>query len=164
VTATLALLLAWLAAAANGQDRQPAQGDAPESEFAFVLDVFGNREKCNAGNARHVTFERVARGDAALHGKCVAVSGYQASRALFASRRYARVRFAASTEILEGRRIGLYGLSRVLPQNAPRIAFYKVVGIVGSCEELGAGGGMVMGYCHYTAGPYLAVSELQRMR
>jgi hypothetical protein len=158
------LLLVWFAAAANGQDSQPVQGDAPDSEFNVVFDLFGNRERCNAGNARRVAFERVARGDAALHGKCVAVSGYQAGRALFASRGDARVRFPGSAEILEGRRIGLYGLSRVLPENAPRITFYRVVGIVGSCEELYGGGGMVMGYCHYTSGPYLAVSELQRRR
>lgn len=164
VTATLALLLAWSVAAANAQDDQPAPPDAAESDFSIVTDVFGNKDRCNVRNARRVAFDQLARGDAALHGECVAVSGYQSGRALFATRRDAQVRFASSAQKLDGRRVGLYGLSKVLPENAPRIAFYTVVGTVGGCERLEAGRAMVMGYCHYTSGPYLAVSELQRIR
>lgn len=34
-----------------------------------------------------------------------------------------------------------------------------LVGIVGNCSSLGRGAVMVMGYCHYVGGPYLAIAE-----
>ena len=104
------------------------------------------------------------RGDAALQGRCVAVHGYLSGHALFATRTDARARRAPSTRALEGRRIGLYGLAKALPKGAPREGSYEIVGIVGDCERLSAGGVAVMGYCHYTDGPYVAVSELKRIR
>ena len=165
--AVLTLLFAWPAVPADPAESPRTESASPAAEAPegdlVITDVFGNRERCNAGNARRVDFERLASGDGTLHGQCVAVSGYRWERALFVTRADSRIRYAQSADSLEGRRVGLYGLSSVLSDDAPRGGFYRVVGIVGDCDRLG-GGGMMMGYCHYTSGPYLAVSELRRIR
>jgi len=166
--AALPLLLAWSAAAADPPASAPAEGEAPAAEagsgLSFLLDVYGNKERCNAGNARPVVFEVLARGGTVRDGECVVVRGYLAGRALFGTPGHTRIRRAQSTDVLKEQRVGLYGLSRVLREDAPAVGYYRVVGTVGECARLGRDGMMVMGYCHYTNGPYLAVSELRRIR
>jgi len=94
-------------------------------------------------------------------GKCVAVDGYWQLRALFAQRRDARSSYSMSNTAVRDRRIGIYGSDRLLAAAPRSPAAYTAVGIVGQCEQLWAEAVMVMGYCHYTGGPYLAVAEMK---
>jgi len=81
---------------------------------------------------------------------------------LFASRQDARLPYAQVSKALHNRRLGIYGTDELL-SSAPRAAVgYTAVGIVGQCDELWAEALMVMGYCHYASGPYIAVAEMRR--
>ena len=142
----------------------PPTGEPPEEELYVVADVSADKTRCNEHTAERIDLERLASAGEGLRGRCVAVNGYLSGRALFANRADTRVRYAQSVRTLRARRVGLYGLSKALPGSAPRRGFYKVIGTVGDCDRLAEGAIMVMGYCHYTVGPYLAVSELRRLR
>lgn len=152
-------LLPWLAAAAADP---PAEAPA-EDAFTVIVDISADPARCHAGNALRVKFEALARGRADLQGKCVQAAGFLSGRALFASPAEARVRSAESTRELKGQRVGLYGLGKASPQGMPSRGFYRVVGTVGDCSQLDENA-MVMGYCHYTGGPYVAVSQIRRGR
>ncbi|HEX8223251.1 MAG TPA: hypothetical protein VF605_05495 [Allosphingosinicella sp.] len=153
------LALAWLGAAGNPPPEEPSSEEA-----SIIMDVSADKKTCNARTARRVKFSDLASGSGDLSGRCVRVSGYLYRRALFAANADTQLRYAESTAKLEGRRVGLYGLSRASPSGQPVPGFYRVVGRVGNCENLAAGSLMVMGYCHYTSGPYLALSEVRPVR
>jgi hypothetical protein len=144
---------------------QTASADLPKAaepnDFYVINDVWADKSKCNLGNARRIELSALANEHSALVGKCVAVTGYLSGRALFISKADSRTRYAQSADSLKLRRLGLYGLAKASPDYPVKSRRYEVVGTVGDCERLGDGTAMVMGYCHYTNGPYVAVSELQ---
>jgi hypothetical protein len=133
-----------------------------QQEDSFLVTVATRPDKCNLNLAAKVDLLTLASQPKGWVGKCVAVGGYWQGRALFAQQRDARSRYAQSRSALRERRVGIYGTGELL-RSAPRAAAaYTAVGIVGDCEALWAGVVMVMGYCHYTGGPYIAVSEMRR--
>ena len=134
------------------------EGDAG----SFLMNAWADPAVCNLENAAPVSFTQLASGDGTALGACVVVDGFQMDRALFAGLRDARSRRAATAERLRGNRVGLYADWTKVgnpPSEPERI---KVVGEVGRCETQWPGALMVMGYCHYTGGPILIVSEIYR--
>ena len=92
-------------------------------------------------------------------GQCVAVEGYWAGRALFLSAQDASSDRSNVSRRLRKQRVGLYARWDTIgdsPEKPMRITF---IGRVGECESQWPGAMMVMGYCHYTGGPILIVSQ-----
>jgi hypothetical protein len=137
--------------------------DRAAEELEIVLNVTANTSNCNLQSASRVKLESLTRGGEKWIGRCVKVDGVWAGRALFLNAGdLSRARYPQSDEKLGPRRVGLY-LPDELRERAPvhgRSA--TAVGVVGDCETLSRGALMVMGYCHYTDGPYIAVSEMRR--
>jgi len=153
----LSLALALAAALQTGQSAAPEL----EDEYAIVT-VSSDPQKCNLALATKVELRTFATEPHEWTGKCLAVDGYWVGRALFASRLDARQRYAQSNDAVSRRRVGIYGTTELL-SSAPRVpAAYTAIGIAGQCKTLGEGAIMVMGYCHYTGGAYIAVAEMHR--
>lgn len=133
-----------------------------EEEPVVVFTVATRPEKCNLSLATKVDLLTLAMEPQKWTGRCVAVDGFWQHRALFAASRDTHKRYAQSNEALRGRRVGIYGTEELL-SSAPRTPVpYTAIGIVGQCKTLGEGPIMVMGYCHYTYGPYIAVAEMRQ--
>lgn len=156
--APLLLAAGWLAVAAEPVEDEPADEDT------IIMDVSVDTKTCNTRNARWVELSDLASEPRRLLGRCVQVRGFLHGRALFLSKADARLRYSQSTGRLDGSRVGLYGLERASPAGPPSTGYYRIVGMAGDCERLARGSLMVMGYCHNTGGPYIAVSELRRGR
>lgn len=153
-------VLGLLASAALIQSAPPA--DAQQEEPYVVMWVAARPESCNLAAATTASFEELVTDPERWEGKCVAVGGFWQEQALFAIARDARRGHAQSTNALSGRRVGIYGTEELLA-SAPRTPVaYTAVGIAGQCDSLAEGAIMVMGYCHYTGGPYIAVAEMHR--
>lgn len=136
---------------------------ATEEEEPYVLmSLAARQEKCNLALATKVDLPGLINEPQKWTGRCIAIDGYWHGRALFASRKDALRPYAQSNDALNKRRVGLYGTKELL-SSAPRAPLaYTAVGIAGECEALGEGAIMVMGYCHYTGGPYIALAEMRR--
>lgn len=133
-----------------------------EAEEYVLMGISARPDRCNLSLATKVELRAFVSEPQRWTGKCVAVDGYWQHNALFAARRDARKRYAQSNKALSTRRVGIYGTERLL-SSAPRTAhLHTAVGFAGQCETLGEGAIMVMGYCHYTSGPYIAVAEMRR--
>jgi hypothetical protein len=154
------MLLLSLALTAQTADAALPKAAEP-NEFYVINDTWADKSKCNRGNAEQIELSTLANDHSAFIGRCVAVTGYLSGSALFPSKDESRTRYAQSAESLKLRRVGLYGLAKASPNAPVKSRRYVVVGLVGDCERLSDSTGMVMGYCHYTNGPYVAVSEFQ---
>jgi hypothetical protein len=143
----------------------PLQADpsAPAEEAEeYLLTISARPDRCSLRLATKVKLRTLAEEPHKWTGKCVAVDGYWKDRALFTAPSDARQRYGQTDKSLRRRRVGIYGTEEVL-SSAPRSPVaYTAVGIAGECAKLGDGATMVMGYCHYTGGPYIAVSEIRR--
>ncbi len=159
MTVSLALTLSAILVAAS----QAALPDPTGQEEPYVLlNVATPLDKCNVALATKTDLLSLAREPRKWAGKCVAVEGYWQHRALFASARDTRKRYSQSNKALRARRVGIYGTEKLL-STAPRDPiYYTAIGVAGQCETLGEEAIMVMGYCHYTDGPYIAVAEMRR--
>lgn len=128
----------------------------------FTVSVAARPDKCIFSLATKVDLLTLTSRAEDWSGKCVALDGYWQSRAFFARRQDARKQYSQVSKALRHRRVGIYGTDELLT-SAPRVPVgYTVVGVVGQCDELWAEALMVMGYCHYTSGPYIAVAEMRR--
>ena len=134
------------------------EGDA-ESGY-FIQNAWADPATCNLEDAAPVSFAQLASGDGGLTGACVVIDGYQMDRALFADLRDARSRRAATAESLSRRRVGLYADWTKVGNPPDEPERVRVVGEAGRCETQWPEALMVMGYCHYTGGPILIVSEI----
>lgn len=135
--------------------------NAEQQEPDVVMWVAARPESCNRALAKRASLESLIK-ESHWEGKCVAVDGYWRQRALFATARDARRRSSQWNGRLRGRRVGIYGTDELLA-SAPRAGVaYTAIGIAGQCDTLAEGAIMVMGYCHYTGGPYIAVAEMRR--
>lgn len=152
--------LSLFALATLAQVTPPA--GAEQQEPHIVVSVAAEHGRCNASSATKVRLQAMAREPRRWEGKCVAVDGYWQQRALFSAARDARKRYAQSNNSVSPRRVGIYGTERVLASAPRTAAAYTAIGIAGRCETLAEGAIMVMGYCHYTGGPYIAVAEMHR--
>jgi hypothetical protein len=155
-------MLLLLILALGAQTAASALPKAAQTDELYVInDIWADKAKCHLGNARRIELSALANEYLAFVGKCVAVSGYLSGRSLFLSKVESRTSYAQSANRLKLRRLGLYGLAKASPADPVKSRRYVAVGTVGACERLSAGADMVMGYCHYTDGPYVAVSELR---
>ncbi|HEY0012345.1 MAG TPA: hypothetical protein VGB79_05775 [Allosphingosinicella sp.] len=128
----------------------------------MILGVSARPERCNLALATRTSLRALIAEPQRWEGKCVAVDGYWRHRALFATARDARRRYAQSSERSSGRRVGIYGTQALLASAPGTPAAYTAIGIAGQCDTLAEGAMMVMGYCHYTGGPYIAIAEMRR--
>lgn len=105
--------------------------------------------------------EALQLGDSLL-GQCIAVDGFWSGSALFVTASDGNDRRSNSVEALRRRRIGVYGTERMLYLAPNHSLKYRLVGIYGRCETEWPGAMMVLGYCHYSGGPILKLSQAIR--
>lgn len=153
-------MLSLLALALASPPQSEAPATAPDND-SIVMWVAARPETCNLSIAKKVKLEALARKPSHWAGKCVAVSGYWHGRALFESPYDARKKYSQSSDELDGHRVGIYGREEVLKAAPKRPKQFIAVGIANTCERLWEGAIMVMGYCHYTGGPIVAVAEMR---
>ena len=138
-----------------------AQDAAPAPQDVFIMNAWSDPDECNFENAKRVLFADLVADADSFSEDCVAVEGYWRERALFSSQKHAKIRRSSTSKRLRGKRIGLYAQWELVgdpPQRPKRSIF---VGRVGQCETQWPEAMMVMGYCHYTGGPILLVSQVQ---
>ncbi|MBB3695880.1 hypothetical protein [Sphingomonas sp. BK580] len=153
------LLMVVTAAAIGTTASSQSVADAPGSD-EVIIGAWSDPAKCNRESAQNVSFAEVLEKRDKLTGACVAVEGFWSSRALFGKASHGNAKGSNSTRSLAGYRIGIYAREEVL-QHAPKHAMrYRMIGVVGQCETEWPGAMMVLGYCHYTSGPILKVSQV----
>ena len=130
--------------------RQQASESPQSAADIWILPSGSDPKRCNFNVATKVKLASLAADAAPWDGKCIAVQGYWNGRMLLADKRD-RMGFV----IYASRR-----LSRMAPRE-PRL--YVAIGIVARCANLPQNV-MVMGYCHTSDGPYLAVSQMRPRR
>lgn len=130
----------------------------PSEEF-FVTGAWSDPSECNQNVARTVSFDTLMADYKALRGECVQVEGYWKGGALYRSAQPARARRSVMSDHLHSKRLGLYAQWEKVGEPPERPTRTTFVGRVGDCETQWPGATMVMGYCHYTGGPILLVSE-----
>lgn len=131
---------------------------APGEEF-FVTGAWSDPSECNQKVARAVSFDTLMADHKTLRGDCVQVEGYWKGLALFSSAQRARARRSVMSDHLRSKRVGLYAQWEKVGEPPERPRRTTFVGRVGDCETQWPGATLVMGYCHYTGGPILLVSE-----
>ena len=114
---------------------------------------------CRLENSIPLTFDQVMQLDKEIGDQCVAVDGFWSGRALFRSASDANSEFSNVSEALSDRRLGIYGSERLLASAPKHAKRYTLVGQLRRCETAWPGAIMVLGYCHYTGGPFLIASE-----
>jgi hypothetical protein len=139
------------------QTASPADQHEPDA----VMWGAARPEICNLALATRTSLESLIN-EPQWEGKCVAVDGYWRQRALFATASDARRRSSPLGDKLRARRVGIYGTDELLTSAPLTGVAYTAIGIAGQCDTLTDGAIMVMGYCHYIGGPYIAVSEMRR--
>lgn len=148
-----------IAALALATDTPPPPALKDDSLGEFVMNAWTNPETCHQEVAQPVTLASVMKNPEKLLGQCVIIAGYWQARALFATARHARSHRSVLSKKVAQHRVGLYADWNNIgdpPKNPTRTRF---VGILGNCETQWANAVMVMGYCHYTDGPILLVSQ-----
>ena len=151
--AALAAALLLFDASVSAQDVEASSGDE------IIMNAWSDPTECNQANADSVSLEVLMRDADARIGDCVAVEGYWKGRALFGSARHARSEGAVVSDRLSGKRLGLYAQWEQIGNPPDQPESMRFVGRVGQCETQWPEAIMVMGYCHYTGGPILLVSE-----
>jgi hypothetical protein len=147
-----------LAAAGAEAEEEDVPGDT------IIANIWAPEEKCSADMAVDARFADVASHPERFADQCVRISGLWYGRALFSDLdAYHRVVSMVGTlpNALADSRIGVYGKDEVM-NRGEKPAFATVLGRVGRCEQWR--GQMVMGYCHYTDGPYIALASVEKMR
>jgi hypothetical protein len=134
---------------------------SPNSE-SVLLYTWTKSEICNLGNAEAVRFAELARNSRRYEGRCLVVNGFWRGRGLFTSGRAGSRSGAFWDESLANSRIGLYAHEDILDQSPRSPTRARMIGILRHCDTAFQGYAMVMGYCHYTGGPILILSEAQR--
>ncbi|MBX3483499.1 hypothetical protein [Phenylobacterium sp.] len=129
------------------------------ADEAVVLRVKPTKA-CTAKAATPADLGEVAYAPDAFAGRCVSLQGYWRDVAVYPTRAEAAQPDALSIPFLDRRRVGLYASAKDEARAPAAPAAVHVVGVVGSCATLLAGGADVTGYCHDKAGAYLAVSGI----
>lgn len=156
--ALLAASTAPEASPGEGPDGPPGRGD----DFQIILNFAPAAGWCAPEATMDIELD-VLLPDFDDHvGKCVSTEGYLKSRALFFRKSDLRRRHPSSNRASASRRIGLYGgndlLRTAAELDAKRV---RVTGIVFSCADLGEPGDLVLGYCHYSGGPFIALTAVR---
>ena len=125
---------------------QAADSEQSAADMVWIRPAGSDPKRCNLKVATRVKLASVVADAAQWEGKCVAVQGYWNGPMLFADKTH-----TASIAIYTNRR-----LNRTVPRK-PRL--YLAVGIAKRCTDLPPNV-MVMGYCHTSDGPYIAVAQM----
>jgi len=152
----MSLALGLLSLAGTGQAQQRA---APADDEAIIMGAWTDPAKCNRDIARPASMPEIMAGTAVPDGTCVAVEGYWRGRALFARKADANDDRATVDPAHARSRIGLYAKPELFETAPHRSRRYVMIGLLGHCETQWPGAMMVMGYCHYTDGPILLLSQ-----
>lgn len=153
------LLGAALGLIAIPSSAQSSDQPGEDGSEDIILSAWSDPAKCNVENAIQVSIDEILERGSTLEGKCVAVDGFWAARALFSHARDGNRPRSNVDKALRHRRIGIYAREEVLEAAPRRSARYTMVGVLGQCETEWPSAMMVMGYCHYTGGPLLKVSQ-----
>ena len=153
-----AIVLALFLIGTFAHARETDTPAAPEE--VIIMSAWSDPEKCNRGSALHLTVRQAISVGASLNGQCVAVKGYWSDRALFENRRDAKQKGSQVARSLRKRRIGLYANDEILASSPDTPESYVMIGVLGECESQWPRALMVMGYCHYTSGPILLLSQV----
>lgn len=156
----LAHLLMVATAVAFGTTASAQSAADSSGSGDVILGAWSDPAKCNRVSAQSVSFDAVLKEKDKLNGFCVAVEGFWARRALFGRASHGNAKGSNATRTLEGQRIGIYARNAILEHAPKRAARYTIIGVVGNCETEWPDAMMVLGYCHYTGGPILKVSEV----
>ncbi|HXH14819.1 MAG TPA: hypothetical protein VNJ10_01665 [Sphingomonas sp.] len=139
--------------------QQATTPPSDDNSDGIVLGASIDPASCNSANATAAPFKKVASGADFAAETCVKVEGFWSGRAIFRNAEDANAEFSNSSPRLSGRRIGIYGSERLLASAPKKPMLYTLVGKLRRCETAWPGAMMVMGYCHYTGGPFLIASE-----
>ena len=137
----------------------PAQASDEET-----LDLGSHPRRCDEAVARRVSLDRLLSDPEAYRGQCVSVQGYWAFRAAFSQAMAPARRYSNADPEVARYRIGLYlpddGSARI-PREPVRA---RIIGVVSDCSCLyGPDTVIVLGYCHYTSGPFLDVRRVRTL-
>jgi len=130
----------------------------------IITGAWGDPAKCNLANASPMTFADAARDNGAASGACVSITAYWKRGAIYANRADADLTKSVVTSKLKGRRVGIYADERTFEKAPSRPKPFTVVGTYASCKTEWPGAMMVLGYCHFSDGPFLKVSQTQPAR
>jgi hypothetical protein len=136
----------------------------PEAQDKDAVVIFGrwpSEGACTPENTTAVAFADLLRNKTSYADRCVSTVAWLDFRALFLERDDLNLANSNTTAVAASRRVGLYGpealMQKVTSTNTTRA---RVVGKLWDCKDLhGSNVMMVMGYCHYTGGPFIGLSE-----
>lgn len=126
----------------------------------IIMGAWGDPAKCNFTNATPVAFMDAATGNGTASGDCVAVIGYWKGGAMFANAADANITKSTVNSSLKGRRVGIYADEKTMADRPRNPKPFKIIGSYASCATEWPGAMMVMGYCHFSDGPFLKVSQV----
>ena len=138
------------------------QNEAPATDSASEEIIMGaslDPATCNAENATPLTFDKAVSNTETSKQKCVKIDGFWSVRALFFSAADADSKLSNVSKRLAARRLGIYGSEGLLAAAPERGKPYTLVGQLHRCETAWPSAMMVLGYCHYTGGPFLIASQ-----
>jgi hypothetical protein len=153
------LLLSALGALAATTAIDAQDGKDADSGDEFITSAWADPAVCNRNTARRVTVSDVTEGRPIRDGTCVAIEGYWRRRAIYASKADADGKGADFGKGATWRRVGLYGKFEMLEAAPEKAQPYLLVGVLSRCRTLAAGATMIMGYCHFSDGPILLLSQ-----
>jgi len=158
VISSLLVSALGLLAATTAADVQ--DGNDADSGDEFVMSAWADPAMCNRNTARRITVSDVTQGRPIRDGTCVAIEGYWRANALYARKADANGKGAGIGKHATRRRVGLYGKFEMLEVAPEKARPYLLVGTLSRCKTLAAGAMMIMGYCHFSDGPILLLSEV----
>jgi len=130
----------------------------------IITGARGDPTKCNLTNASPLPFIDAARDGGGQNAACVSITAYWKGGAIFANEADADIAKSAVTPTLKGRRIGIYADEQTFKMAPRRPKPFTIVGLYASCKTEWSGALMVMGYCHFSDGPFLKVSQTRPAR
>ncbi|MGB3624796.1 MAG: hypothetical protein WA989_03145 [Henriciella sp.] len=118
---------------------------------------------CTPSNTKEISLRDVLKSPFEFESACVTVEGYATARALFYRKSDLKVRYPAQNNRIAKRRLGIYGpeelMERVSSLHGSKL---RLTGKIFDCSDLYVEGVvMVMGYCHYTDGPFIDLDQVE---
>lgn len=162
LTALAGAIMAASAGPVAATGEGPKDSPDPAQGHQIILSYAPAAESCPPEAAQVIGLNELLADIDDHFGKCVSTEGYVKARALFFKKSDLRRKYPSSNRASAARRIGLYGgedLLRAAAQlEAQRV---RVTGIVYSCADLGEPGDLVLGYCHYSGGPFIGLTAIR---
>lgn len=152
------ILISGLAAQLLAQT-PPAEEDLSNQ---IITGAWGDPAQCNLTNATSIAFNDAANDGGASNGACVSITAYWKGGAIYANKADADLPKSVVTSRLKGRRVGIYANERTFDMAPRRPRPFTIVGTYASCKTEWSGALMVLGYCHFSDGPFLKVSQTRR--